>query len=461
MRVIIGGAGQVGHSLAEYLSAEGSHVTVIDKNEDTINQIVNELDVNGVVGYASDPAILQKAGAKDTDMIIAVTREDEVNMIACQVAHSLFNVQTKIARIRNLSYLDPIWGDLYSRDHLPVDVIISPEIEVAKEIAHRIMVPGAYDVIPLVNQMLGVNSVFCKEDCPIQNTALYQIPMTFQDLHFEVILIFRDGEPFIPQKDDQIIVGDEIYFIADMSQIRRVMAVFGYEYEDMKKVVIFGGGNVGLFLAQEIEERYPKMSIELIEYSQKRAEKIAGELSKTIVLNGDALDPKIMEEANIHNAGAIVSVTNDDEINILSSLLAKQNGAKRVLTLVSKSNYSKLLMGLGIDAAINPRNITVSRVLRHLRQGKIQSVHSLKDGLAEVFEAIMPERSSLINLHLKDIKLSEGVRICALVRDNVILMPSDNPVLKPNDTMIALAMKDQVHQVEEMFLEEYNFFEVS
>lgn len=458
MRVIICGAGQVGQGLAEYLSAEGSHVTIIDKSEKTITELSTRLDVNGVTGFGSDPQILTKAGAKTADMIIAVTRDDEVNMIACQVAHSLFNVKTKIARIRNQSYLDPIWGDLYSRDHLPVDVIISPEKEVAKEIVHRILVPGAYDMIPLVNEMLGVNSIFCKENCPIQNTALYQLPITFPDLNFEIILIIRDGNPILPTRDDQILLDDEVYFIADMSQIKRVMAVFGFEYETMNKIVIFGGGNVGLFLAQEIEMQYPKMKVEIIEYNPERAAFLANELSKTVVLQGDVLDPQILEEANIETTGAIVSVTNDDEINILSSLLAKQAGAKRVLTLVSKPNYGDLLKSLGIDAAINPRNITVSKILNHLRQGKLESVHSLKDGLAEIFEAVIQEKSPMVNIHIADLTLPTKIRICALVRDQKIILPSMNPILKPNDTIIILAMKDDVHYVENMFLEDNSLF---
>ncbi len=265
MKVIICGAGQVGFNIAHYLSSEGNDVTVVDQRPELIRKLSNTLDVQTIVGHASHPQVLEQAGAEAADMLIAVTQSDEVNMIACQVGHSLFGVPTKIARVRSQSYLEPIWANLFNHDHLPIDVIISPEIEVARAISRRLEVPGAIDVIPLADNKVRLIGVRCQDDCPLINTPLWQLTVLFPDLNIVIIGIIRDGKAIVPTSDDQMLSGDEVYFVTDARHIKRSMAAFGFEEQEARRLLIFGGGHIGLFLAQQVEKEHPTVSIKIIE----------------------------------------------------------------------------------------------------------------------------------------------------------------------------------------------------
>ena len=356
MKVIICGAGQVGYHIASYLASEQNDVTVIDQAPELIARVNETLDVQAFVGNASQPDVLENAGAADADMIIAVTFADEVNMVACQVAHSLFNVPTKIARIRQQSFLEPVWADLFSRDHMPIDVIISPEIEVAQAISRRLAVPGAFDMIPLAEDKVRVIGVRCMEDCPIVNTPLRQLTELFPDLHIVVVGIVHEENAFIPKSTDQMVPGDEVYFVADTEHVPRALAAFGYQEQEAHRMVIIGGGNIGLNLAKLIEAT-PDMTARIIERDQARARKIASLLPDTMVTWGDGLDAEILEEINIRSADTVVAVTDDDETNILGSLLAKRYGVERTIALANKTTYSSLVTTLGIDVLVNPRAI--------------------------------------------------------------------------------------------------------
>ncbi|MCW8862022.1 MAG: Trk system potassium transporter TrkA, partial [Rhodospirillales bacterium] len=375
MKVIVCGAGQVGSNIARYLGMEDNDVTVIDTRPELVRKLTDSLDVQGVVGHASHPDVLEQAGAGDADMFIAVTYADEVNMVACQVAHSLFHVPTKIARIRHQSYLNPMWGDLFSRDHLPIDVIISPEIEVARAVTRRLSVPGAFEMIPLVGDKVKLLGVRCDENCPLVNTPLRQLTQLFPDLNIVIIGLVRDGKAIVPTSDDQMLEGDEVYFVVDSQHVTRTMVAFGHEESEARRLIVFGGGNIGLFLGLELERDYPWVNTKIIEADAERAELIAKALPNSTIIHGDVLDPDILEEANITAADTVVSVTNDDETNILSSLLAKQTGQsrQRVITLVNKGTYENLVTTLGIDVVVNPRAITVSTILQHVRRGRIHS----------------------------------------------------------------------------------------
>lgn len=458
MKVIVCGAGQVGSNIARYLASENNDVTVIDQSPELIQRIGDTLDVQAMVGFASHPNVLEAAGAADADMIIAVTQADEVNMVACQVAHSLFNVPTKIARVRNQSYLQPIWADLFSRDHMPIDVIISPEIEVARAIARRLQVPGAFDMIPLADGRVKVVGVLCTEQCPIVNTPLRQLTGLFPDLNIEVIAIVRNDKPIIPTSDDQMLPGDEVYFVTDTNHLGRAMAAFGHEETEARRIIILGGGNIGLCLAEEIEAKHQGVSVRIIEAKRERAQYIAQRLNRTMVLHGDALDPEILEEANVRVAETVVAVTNDDEGNILASLLAKRYGCQRAITLINKTTYSPLVTTLGIDAVVSPRAITVSTILQHVRRGRIKAVYSLREGFAEVIEAEALETSSLINTPLKDIRMPPGVIVGAIVRGDEVIIPRPSSVIKPRDRVIVLAAVGQVKKVEKMFAVRLEFF---
>ncbi|ACI97581.1 MULTISPECIES: Trk system potassium transporter TrkA [Rhodospirillales] len=458
MKVIVCGAGQVGSNIARYLASEGNNVTVIDQSSELIQKISDTLEVQAMVGFASHPHVLEAAGAADADMIVAVTLADEVNMVACQVAHSLFNVPTKIARVRHQSYLAPIWADLFSRDHLPIDVIISPEIEVARAVARRLQVPGAFDMIPMADGKVKVIGVICGDNCPIIHTPLRQLTGLFPDLNIEIVAIVRNDRPIIPSGDDQMLPGDEVYFVADTKHVSRAMAAFGHEEPEARRVIIIGGGNIGLCLAEEIEAKHQGVSARIVEIDRKRAQMVAQRLSRTMVLHGDGLDPDILEEANVRASETVVAVTNNDEGNILASLLAKRYGCERAITLINKSTYQPLVQPLGIDAVVSPRSITVSSILQHVRRGRIKAVHSLREGFAEVIEAEALETSSLINTPLREIRLPDGVIVGAIVRGGDVIIPRPSTVIKPNDRVIILAEVGQVKKVEKMFAVRLEFF---
>ena len=368
MQVIICGAGQVGSNIARYLCGEDADITVIDQSPELIARITESLDVKGVVGFASHPDVLERAGAGDADMIIAVTYADEVNMVACQICHSIFDVPTKIARVRSQSYLDPMWADLFSRDHLPIDVIISPELEVARAIERRLHIPGAFDVHPLANGKVSMIGVRCTEETPILDTPLRQLTALFPELNIVVVGIWRDGMGIVPRPEHELNVGDDIYFVAETAHLARAMAAFGHEEKEARRVILIGGGNIGFNLATMVEKSDPHVAIKLIEVNKERAEIVAQSLERTIVIHGDALDVDILEEAGAGAAETVVAVSNDDEVNILASLLAKQYGCQRAVTLINKASYGSLVGTLGIDTVVSPRAITVSTILQHVRR---------------------------------------------------------------------------------------------
>ncbi len=451
MKVIVCGAGQVGFIISKYLSGEGNDVTVIDQRPDLIRKVGDALDVRCVLGHAAHPSVLEQAGAGDADMIIAVTQADEVNMVACQVAHSLFNLPTKIARVRSQAYLQPIWSDLFSREHMPIDVIISPEIEVARAIFRRIQVPGATDVIPLVNDKVRMIGVRCGENCPLLNTPLRQLTILFPDLNIVIIGIVRNGKPMVPTAEDQMLVGDEVMFVVDAQQVARGMMAFGHEEPEARRIVVFGGGNVGEFLARQLETLGAGTATKIIEIDKDRAAEIAGGLHRTLVLNGDVLDSSLLDEASVATAETVVAVTDDDEVNVLSTLLAKRHGARRGMALVNKSDYGSLMSTLGIDVVISPSAITVSNILQHVRRGRIRGVHSLLEGFGELIEADALETSGLVGKPLKEIKLPPGVLIGAVVRGAKVITPRGNTVMQTGDRVVMFSAAASVKKVEKIF----------
>ncbi len=458
MKVIICGAGQVGFNIARYLSSEGADITLIDQSEALVTKIADSLDVQGLVGFASHPDILERAGAPDADMVIAVTYADEVNMVACQICHSLFDVTTKIARVRHQSYLNPLWSDLFSRDHLPIDVIISPEIEVARAISRRLEVPGAFDVIPLADGKVSLIGVHCTPETPILDTPLRQLTGLFPDLHILVIGLQRDGRAIVVAPEDVMLDGDDVYFVAETAHLTRAMVAFGHEEKEARRVIIVGGGNIGLSLAEIVEDKYPHVALKLIEINKERAEYVAQQLKRTVVIHGDALDQEILEEANVKATETVIAVSNDDEVNILTSLLAKRFGSQRAVTLVNSTTYSPLIGTLGIDTVVSPREITVSTILQHVRQGRIRSVHSLSEGFGEIIEAEALETSSLVGVPLREADLPEGVMVGAIVRGEEVIIPRGDTVIKPKDQVVIFAASSAVKSVEKLFAVRLEFF---
>jgi trk/ktr system potassium uptake protein len=458
MKIFICGAGQVGFNIARHLTMEGNDVVVIDTSPDLIRRINDNLDAQGVVGHASRPDVLERAGIADADMIIAVTHTDEVNMVACQVAHSLFEVPIKIARVRQQSYLDPAWSNLFSREHLPIDVIISPEVEVARAIVRRLKVPGSFETIPLADDKVRLLGVRCDMHCPLINTPIKQLTQLFPELNIVIVGLLRNDQPVRLSGEDELRIGDDVYFVVETTQVTRAMAAFGYEEPEARRILICGGGNIALLLAQEIEAAEAGISIKIIEADAERAATVASMLSGTIVLHGDVLDPEILEEANVASTDTVVAVTDDDETNILASLLAKRHGAHRAITLLNKSTYEPLTTMLGIDVVVSPRNITASTILQHVRRGRIHAVHTIREGFGELIEAEALETSSLVGAPLRDINLPAGVMIGAIVRDGQVISPRGNTVVQNKDRVVLFATADVVRKVEKLFSVRLEYF---
>ena len=458
MKVIICGAGQVGYSIAQYLAKQHNDITVIDWSAELVEKIREQLDVQAIHGYASDPDLLDHANAADADMLIAVTNSDEVNMVACQVAETLFQVPIKIARIRNRSYLKPTWADLFGTQKMPIDYIISPEQEIAQAIYRRLEVPGVFELVPFADGKVRVVGLRLEENCPVVNTPLGQLSELFPDLHITVMAVVRNHKMFIPNSGDQMQVGDSIYFAADQTHVKRAMTVFGHEEKEARRIVIIGGGNVGQFLAEQLEAESPHLTVKLIERDVARAEYVANQLKKTTVINGDGLEPEILKEANIAHTETVVAITDDDEVNILSSLLAKQLGALRAITLINKPVYGNLITSLGVDVYLDPKETTCSTILQHIRKGKIKNLHTVRYGEAEIMEAEVLETSPLFGKAFKDMDLPDGIIAGAVIRGEEVLMPRGETILENKDRVVFLAVSNVIKKVEKLFAVRLDFF---
>ncbi len=451
MRVIIAGANLVGSSIASYLSKEDNDVTVIDVQSDALSYINASMDVNTVTGYPSDPDVLNAAGAKECDMIIAVTESDETNMVACQIGHSLFGVPKKIARIRRQSYLDPSWSNLFSRAHMPIDVIISPETLVAQDILERLSIPGTTTATSLADGNAYLIGVVCMEDCPVLHTRLDQLSKLFPDLSFSMVSISSNNKTIIPDEDDILEVGDEVYIIVDSKHLRRVMAAFGHLEKEARKIIVSGGGNIGLSFIRALQHEVSEAQVKIIEHNEKRAEFLSEQLENVVILHGSTLERDIMEEASIGTAETYIALMNDDESNILGSLLAKQYGCGRVITLVNNHAYYPLVGPLGIDVMISPKSIIVSNIMKHVRRGRIKGIHSIRDGEFELMEIEVSSSSSILNKRLGDIELPSGVVIGAIMRDQKVIIPKSNMEVLAKDHVMILASREKARLVEKIF----------
>jgi len=451
MKVIVCGAGQVGFNIAKHLADQNNDVTVIDRSKSLIRKISESLDVQAIVGHASDPSMLNKVGAADADLLIAVTQSDEVNMVACQVAHSLFSVPTKVARIRNQAYLKKGWRDLFSRDNMPIDVIISPELEVAHALNRRLEVPGAFNMVPFVGGKVRMIGLLLEDECPVVNTPLRQLTELFPNLHTIVTAVYRGGRLFVPRSDDQLQAGDAIYIAVEAETTERAMAVFGHEEKAAHRIVIVGGGNIGYALATLLEKGGKATNLKIIEQNKDRAAWLAERLGQTVVINGDALDREILAEANISQTDTIVSVADDDEVNILSSLLAKQQGCPIAITLMNNPIYGSLVGSIGIDVALDPRETTVSSIVRHIRRGRIRDLYSLFEGQAEIIEAEVLDGSEVAGKTIGDLRLHGDVKFGMIVREGDTILPQADTLLLSGDSVVILAMSDAVKKIEQLF----------
>ncbi len=450
MRVIICGAGRVGYGLASRLAIENNTVTVVDTNPELIRNITTDLDVRGVIGHGSHPDVLVRAGIENTDMIIAVTYADEVNMVACQIAHSLFDVPTKVARVRAQSYLMARYNDLYSRQNMPIDIIISPEVEIGKAILRRLSTPGAFNVVPFGDGRVQFLGVRIGEDCPIIETPIRQIPDLFTGLHAAIVGIRREGQVFAPNLDDPLEVGDDAYFVTKAEHATRLLEVVGTRETRARHVVIIGGGSIGRYVAEALEDQ-SGVRVRMIEADKQQAELAAATLTRTVILHGDAMDSAVQDEAGVNTADVVIALTNDDKINILSSVLAKRLGASSTIALLNERPMQELQRDLNIDMVIDPRASTVSSILRHVRRGRILDVYTLAQGQAEVLEGEVLETSSFAGKTLREASLNDGVAIGAIIRDGTVMMPDDSQILTPGDRVVLMAEKDALKDIEKLF----------
>ena len=457
MKLIVCGAGQVGFQIARHLSDEGNAVTVIDTNATLVRQVTDTLDVSGVVGFASHPDVLARAGAHDCDMLIAATSMDEVNMVACQVAHSVFEVPVKIARVRSDGYLEAEWSDLFRRDHMPIDVIISPEAEVAKVTMRRLAATAAFDVEPFIDGAVEFVGMSIEEDCPVINTPLRQLTELFSTLRCVVAAIRREGRIFAARGDDQVLADDEIYFIADRADVQRTFGIFGRENLVAERIVIVGAGNIGLRVAQMVEAS-GTLKAKLIERDRVRAEFAADHLKRTVVLHGDALDDAILQEAGISDADAIVALTDDDRVNLLSSALAHAAGCPIGIALAKDPVFDRIADAVSVDALINPRATTVSSILRHVRRGKVRAVYSVGGGDAEVIEAQVMATSPIAGKQLRDIGFPKGSSVGAVMTRDGLKLPRGELTISVGDTLVVFAVRNSVSQVEQLFRVSMDFF---
>lgn len=458
MNIIICGAGRVGFTIAKILSEQGHSITVIDQSSEDIQKIDETLDVKSIVGKATYPSILEKANALDADMIIAVTRNDEINMLICQIAFSIFNVQKKIARIRSQDYLNPKFTKVYNKENLPIDVIISPEIEIAKSIQRKLEAPGALDNVPFAGNKIRLLEILINEKCSLKDIKLNEITKKFPKLNALIMGVIREDKFIVLKKNDIMLKDDKAYVMINASQMKDTLNAFGHNEKISNKILIIGGGNIGFNLAKNLEESFNSARVKIIEKNKERAEFIASELNNTIVINGDALDEEVLMEANIDEVQTVLALTNDDEDNLMVSVLvekfAKDNSElsdKRTMALINKPNYSLLQSSLKIDDFIDPRMNTVSSILKHIHKGTIENAYSILNGEYEIIEAEIIDTSELINKELKNSNLPDEIRVGAILRGEDVIIPRSNFVFKKEDIVVLLAKKDFLHVVENMF----------
>jgi trk system potassium uptake protein TrkA len=451
MKILILGAGQVGASVAAALASENSDITVVDLDAGRLRELSERLDLRTVVGHASLPSVLGHAGAEDADLVIAVTSSDEVNLIACQVADALYKTPTKIARLREMEYLGH--PELTQRGRSSIDVAISPEALVCKHVQRLIEYPGALQVLDFADgraQLVAVRAVAGGALVGHQIRELREhLP---SQVDARVAAIFRDGKPITPQGNTVIEIGDEVFFLADRRDIRLVMSELRKLDKPVRRVFIAGGGNIGRSLAKTLENQF---SVKILERSRERAKRIAEDLGNSIVLVGDCADEDLLREENIDQTDVYCALTNDDEANILSAMLAKRMGCARVISLINRPAYAELVEGGSIDIAVSPQQVTLGALLTYIRQGTMVRVHSLRRGMAEAIEAVAigdRRTSRVIGRALDELELPSAATIGGIVRGEKLLIAHHDVIIEPNDHVIVFLMdKRQLPQVEALF----------
>ncbi len=457
MKILILGAGQVGSTVAENLVGESNDITVVDTDAEKLHQLQDRLDLRTLTGNAAHPSMLEQAGIADTDMLLAVTQSDEVNLVACKLAASLYNTPTRIARIRTTDYLNR--ETVFSKENFCVNYSICPEQILTDYISKLIEFPEALQVLEFAEGKVSLVAVRAIEGGPLVGKPLNFLRTHMPQIETRVAAIFRRDRAIIPEGDTVVQAGDEIFFIAATDNIRRVLKEMRRMDKPIKRVMIVGGGNIGRRLSKALENDY---QVKLIEFNKKSCQKLASELSKTLVLNGDGTDEKLMQQENVGEVDVFCALTNDDENNIMSALLAKQGGANKVLALINRSAYVDLVQGGKIDIALSPAQVTIGSLLAYVRQGDVVEVHSLRRGAAESLELVAHgdrESSRVVGRKIGDIDLPKGATIGALVRNEEVIMGHHDQVIEAGDHVIVFVVdKRMVKKVENLFQVSLGFF---
>ncbi|MDR3285568.1 MAG: Trk system potassium transporter TrkA [Holosporales bacterium] len=448
MNILILGAGQVGASIAQHLVSPENHVTIVDNNEQVLSKLEARLDIRPVLGYAAHPNILEKAGAQNSDILIAVTNIDEVNMVACEVVNSLFKDQIKIARIRDQNFLSEKQRNLlFQKDHISIDYIISPEVEIAKNISKGLQIGTISSVIDIFDNAKMI-SIKCLEHSPVLNTSVKLLFSLFPTLNMSIIAIQRDGNTFIPDLQDIIQLKDNIFAIVAANQITEAISAFGNVEQNRKSITLAGGGNIGKILAEEIEKKYSGVSLRIIEKNTNRLDYLSHFLKKAEFLAGDVCDLELLQESEIGKSDTFISITNNDKTNIFSALLAKHLGTKHVTALLSDQKLAPFASSLGIDSLIDPNAITVATILKYTKQNKIRSLYSI-DSCIEVIEINVDESSNIIGLSTtEDIMIPGQIIIAAMKREGELVLFPENITVIANDKLIIVVTTETVYKIE-------------
>ena len=451
MKIIICGAGLSGRAIAEKLSQIGNEVTIIDSSKNLIEKLGSELDIRGIVGHGAHPDILGEAGASDAEMLIAVTPSDEINMMACQVAHSLFEVPKRIARVRDKSYLNPSYQDLFISSNLPVNIIISPEKEVANSVFRRFELPGTFENVPFGDNKLRFLGVKVDADCPIKNTDIGSLTDLFPDLNTVIVGLNRDGVIITPKTNEKLIENDLAYLICPSDYAARTLSIFGNQIEIARRIVLVGGGSIGKEVGKLIENNTENISLRIIDFDKKNADDLSDKFDKSFVILGSGMDKDILNEAEISSADILISLTNSDETNFISAAFAKSDGCQRVIALLNNKDFQGLIRSVDIGDFIDPKAITVSSILRHVRRGRIRNIYTLSDGSAEVIEGEVSSSSELVGPTIEDLHLADGLRIGGILRNNEIIMPRGDTKIKEGDYVTIFSIPSKIHEVEQLF----------
>lgn len=454
MKIVIVGAGEVGYHIASRMALENKDVVVVDKNPDAVRRIAENIDVQTVTGSGSNPYILEEAGIKEADIILAVTDSDEVNLVACLMADILSADTKKLARLRGAGY-DPFHDTLC--EHAPhIDTVINPEIEVVKTIEQLMRVPGAVDAGQFAQGRIKYVGIYLDDNAHLAGARLTELPNLIGGHRLLIAAIIRDEELIIPTGNDQLLPGDLIYFISEEKDLLKTLSIFDKHAEPVKRVMIIGGGSIALRLAVSLEKE--GLYCKIIEKNTERCAVLAEKLNKSIVLHGDGSDQNLLAEENIGDIDVVITLTNDEETNILASLLAKRLGAGKTITQISKFSYFPLMTAIGIEQVVSPRLSAINSILQHIRRGKVLSAASLKGELAEVLEVVALETSDIVSKPLKQIAFPKGAIVAGIIRKERIIIPSGDSIIEPEDRIIIFAQREAINRVEKILAVKLEYF---